>query len=256
VVASGLLVAASLLTPGFSVRAEAATAVSQQAAPADENAVAPEAAQPNGDTEQPGAVADDANTAAADAPAADAPAADAKKEAPPRPPREVYNEGLDKLGAGDLDAAEKLIEDARSRADIDGLLRRDATYDLGILEARRADGKTESAPEDALAALERSASWFRETVSLDAKDDDARHNLELVLKRALVLADAIAKKKQKELIDDISALMEEQRAFLGTLRAAVQGQRTHRRRPIPNATAPHFASSRPRSSRSPPRPRT
>jgi Ca-activated chloride channel family protein len=167
------------------------------------------------------AAAQDEEDAATTAP--DSNAAPEKKEEPARPPREVYNQGVDELAAGNLDAAEKLLEDARSRAGFDGELRRDATYDLGILDARRADGKTESAPEEALAALERSASWFRETVSLDAKDADARHNLELVLRRALVLADVIARKKQKELIDDVTALMEEQRAFLATLRTAVQG---------------------------------
>jgi Ca-activated chloride channel family protein len=180
------------------------------------------AAAPPGDGAAPagdGAAIDDAGEAGADV---DVPAAEEKEEEPPRPARLVYNEGVDKLAAGDLDAAEKLLEDARSRAGFDGELRRDATYDLGILDARRADSKIESAPEEALAALERSASWFRETVSLDAKDADARHNLELVLRRALVLADAIAKKNQKELIDDVTALMEEQRAFLAALRAAVQ----------------------------------
>ncbi len=226
-----LLIASVVVASGRGTRRRAAAAGAASmllaiwiAAPvtqarADETA--PAAVEAGDPAEEAAPAAEDAATTAADA---NAPAPETKKEEPPRPPREVYNEGVDKLGAGELDAAEKLLEDARSRAGFDGELRRDATYDLGILDARRADGKTESAPEEALAALERSASWFRETVSLDAKDADARHNLELVLRRALVLADAIAKKKQKELIDDVTALMEEQRAFLGTLRTAVQGQ--------------------------------
>jgi len=184
-------------------------------APAGDNAV------------QADATADAATTAAgegsAGASGVAAPPAPTEDKTPPKPPREVYNTALDMLGTGDLDGAEKLLEEARSRAGFDGLLRRDATYDLGILDTRRADAKIEAAPEEALAALERSASWFRETVSLDASDDDARHNLELVLRRALVLADAIARKKEKKLLDDIGALMEEQRAFLTTMRKAVQG---------------------------------
>jgi Ca-activated chloride channel family protein len=209
VAAAAMLLAITFAAPAPHARADDAAAPAAQA----------EAAQAGDGAAVEDAAGEDATTTGADS---DVPAAEDKEEEPPRPARLVYNEGVDKLAAGDLDAAEKLLEDARSRAGFDGELRRDATYDLGILEARRADGKIESAPEEALAALERSASWFRETVSLDAKDEDARHNLELVLRRALVLADAIAKKKQKELIDDVTALMEEQRAFLGTLRTAVQ----------------------------------
>ncbi len=194
-------------------------------------APAPARAQASGDPAAP---------AAADAPSEDAAAGGATdqpdgnqpdgeqptdpgaNDEPVRPAREVYNAGVDALQAGNLDEAGKLLEDARSRAEFDGLLRRDATYDLGMLEARRADAKVESAPEEALASLERAASWFREAVSLDASDADARHNLELVLRRALVLADAIAKKNSKGLLDEITTLMEEQRAFLQTLRTAVQ----------------------------------
>lgn len=196
-----LLLAMPTLAPG---RVQAADSVVSDEVPAEHAA---QAATPAGN-----AAANPDAVAVAKAP---------EKEAPP-PARETYNSALDKLGSGDLDGAEKMLEDARTRAGFDGLLRRDATYNLGILDARRADAKMEAAPEEALSALERSAAWFRETVSLDAKDDDARHNLELVLRRALVLADAIAKKKQKGLIDDITALMDEQRAFLGTLRKTVQ----------------------------------
>jgi len=211
VATAGLLLLALLFggaTPGdAALPQEGAAAAGEQAAGSSDPAALPADAAANADAAPP-AQAEEA----------------AVPEEKPKPPREVYNAALDKLGAGDLDGAEKLFEDARSRASFDGVLRRDATYDLGIVDARRADAKLESAPEDALAALERSAAWFRETVSLDAKDDDARHNLELVLRRALVLSDAIAKKKQKSLIDDVTALMDEQRAFLGGLRKAVQGE--------------------------------
>lgn len=239
-----LLVAAVVVGAGRAVRRRRAGAIAaaaivllvtatasradDAAAPAQDPASAAAAAGDNG-TAGDGANAGDASGEAA------TPAAEQKAE--PEPPREVYNTGLDKLAAGDLDAAEKLFEEARSRAAFDGVLRRDATYDLGILEARRADEKIESAPEDALAALERAASWFRETVSLDAKDEDARHNLELVLRRSLVLADAIAKKKQKSLLDDLTALMEEQRGFLVTLRTAVQGEPVHGGAPPPAPSA-------------------
>ncbi|MFN2376307.1 MAG: VWA domain-containing protein, partial [Candidatus Binatia bacterium] len=218
----GAAVAAALLLPwlataGTPNRAIAATVVHAQEGGA------------GGDAAAAGEAAQEAAAATGEAPQADAAAGEAAPaattgatEAPPRPPREVYNEALEKLAAGEFDAAEKLFEDARSRAAFDGILRRNATYDLGILDARRADSKIEGAPEEALGDLERAASWFRETVSLDPKDDDARHNLELVLRRALVLADAIARKKQKGLLEDITALMEEQRAFLATLREAVQ----------------------------------
>src|SRR5690606_32279577 len=95
-------------------------------------------------------------------------------------------------------------------------------YDLGMVEARRADAALEADPAAALAALERSASWFREAVSIDSTDDDARYNLELVLRRALVVADILAQKNQKTLIEDIEAMMEAQRGFLTGLREATQ----------------------------------
>lgn len=149
----------------------------------------------------------------------------AEKPAPPpedtRPPREIYNAGVSALGSGKLDETDQLLTKAREKGAFDGALRGAATYNLGIAEARRADGDLEGKPEEALAALERAAAWFREAVSIDAKDQDARYNLELVLRRALVLADAIAKKKEKSLLDDIKALMEEQRTFLTGLRESM-----------------------------------
>ncbi len=222
-----LLVASVVVAAGLATRRKTIQAVATAAvlmlvavsARADDHTQAPPAAAANANA----AAAPAEDAAAADTTANDTKPAPAPAEEKPKPPREVYNAGLEKLAADDLDGAEKLFEDARTRAEFDGVLRRDATYNLGVLDARRADARIESAPEEALPALERSAAWFREAVSLDAKDADARHNLELVLRRALVLADAIAKKKEKSLIDDVSGLMEDERGFLTALRKVVQG---------------------------------
>ncbi len=203
--ASALVLALLLMSAGA-----ARAAVTAQPSPSQAAAQAQAAGAPTAED------AGEADTTATDQ------AAKSDKPAPPpqdtRPPREIYNAGLSALGEGKLDEADDLLTKAREKGAFDGTLRGAATYNLGIAQARRADAALQGKPEDALAALERAAAWFREAVSIDAKDQDARYNLELVLRRALVLADSIAKKSQKSLLDDITALMEEQRTFLSGLR--------------------------------------
>jgi len=233
VAAASTVLLAALLTTAGTARA-AAPATSGQPAPTPPTAqhanteqrsrtAAQAAGAPASPTEPraDAAAAAVENAGEAGTPATDEAATPDEPAPPPedkRAPREIYNAGIAALGEGKLDEADQLLTKAREKGAFDGALRGAATYNLGIAEARRADAALQGKPEDALAALERAAAWFREAVAIDAKDQDARYNLELVLKRALVLADSIAKKKQKSLLDDITALMEEQRTFLTGLR--------------------------------------
>ena len=216
---------AAMLAAMIAMNADVARAAN---APAPQPASAPHQAAPQ-PASAPHEVAQPAATGAPDAEeagqagttAGDDNGKPAEPAAPPedkRPAREIYNAGLTALNDGKLDDADRLLTLAREKGAFDGALRGAATYNLGISEARRADASLESKPEDSLAALERSAAWFREAVAIDAKDQDARYNLELVLRRALVLSDSIAKKKEKPLLEDITALMEEQRGYLTGLR--------------------------------------
>ncbi|HYC57140.1 MAG TPA: VWA domain-containing protein [Candidatus Binatia bacterium] len=211
--ATSAATAAGMILLASTLLAAPRQAAAQQHAPAPEPGLAVDDGTAHG---EPGEESPPAGTGETDY------AEPAKPPQDTRPPREIYNEGLAKLEAGDLAAAAEALESARSKARLDNELRVKATYNLGIVETRVADSKLESQPEEALASLERAAAWFRDAVSLDEKDQDARYNLELVLRRALVLADAIAKKKEKSLLDDLMALMEEQRTFLAGLRETMQ----------------------------------
>ncbi|HYB99478.1 MAG TPA: VWA domain-containing protein [Candidatus Limnocylindrales bacterium] len=211
-------------------RAAAATTAAAAAAAVLVALAMPVHAQPQPAAPEPGLTVEDGAATAAEGEAADPAgtgAADGAGEPPGppedlRPPREIYNEGLARLDAGDLAGAAELLESARSKARLDNELRATATYNLGIVETRLADSKLEAQPEEALASLERAAAWFRDAVALNEKDQDARYNLELVLRRALVLGDSLAKKKEKSLLDELMALMEEQRTFLAGLRETMQ----------------------------------
>ncbi len=146
-------------------------------------------------------------------------ASDSQPEAPPEPvdPRESYNQGLADLGAEELDAAEHRFEDARTNAGTDGEVRFRATYNLGSVAVARADAVLDDDPQSALGALYRAADWFREAISLRSEHEASRKNLELVLRRAVVLADHLAKRDEQDLESSLDALIAAQRALLGDL---------------------------------------
>ncbi|MBT37057.1 MAG: hypothetical protein CL938_00720 [Deltaproteobacteria bacterium] len=140
----------------------------------------------------------------------------------PEVPREAFNAGLDALESGALDDAERLFEAARRSARGDGETRYRASYDLGWVEVARADAQLESEPEQALASLERSADWFREAIALRPAADEPRRNLEIVLARALILADSLAQRESKTLEQRLEAMIEAQRAVNRDARALVE----------------------------------
>ena len=136
----------------------------------------------------------------------------------PEDAREAYNIGLGALASGDLDEAERLLEAARQTSGADGEVRYRATYNLGWVEIERADGAMDSAPQEALTHLERSADWFREAIALRPTDTPSRRNLEIVLKRALILADSLAENEEGDLASRLDALIDEQRSAAASIR--------------------------------------
>ena len=133
------------------------------------------------DTTQP---APEAAAAAAEAPPS---AAETAAESP----RARYNAALALLDAGTLEPAVAEFLAARDAAGPDPTLRYRAAFNLGVALAAQTDAG-EAKPEETLAALRSSAAWFHDAVRLAPEgDDDARINLEIVLRRIERLADSI-----------------------------------------------------------------
>jgi len=159
----------------------------------------------------------------------------------PEDTREAYNRGLALLDRGALDDAERLLEQARSRAGADGEARFRATYNLGWVDVRRADESMKENPRDALGALERAADWFREAVALRPGSDRARRNLEIVLQRALALADSLAQREPRDIEARLASLIEAQRPVVAAIRGLVELVSQHRDDPnAPDAMRPQF----------------
>jgi Ca-activated chloride channel family protein len=144
------------------------------------------------------------------------------KPADTRPvdPRDGYNEALAYLDT-DFDRAERMLSEARRDAATDGDVRFRATYNLGWVEVKRADKLVGDQPQDALDHLRRSADWFRDAVRLRPDDSDARHNLDVVLRRILVLADSLAHKDERNLAQRLDELIEAQRRVVSGARQLV-----------------------------------
>jgi len=140
----------------------------------------------------------------------------------PEEPREAYNQGIQRLDEGRLDEAERLLEAARNNARGDGTTRFRASFNLGWVEVRRSEASIESDGPAALRSLERAADWFREAIAIDPESPEARRNLELVLRRALVLADSLADKEPKDIAARLDALIESQRSVAAGARQVAE----------------------------------
>lgn len=129
-------------------------------------------------------------------------------------PRSVYNDGVQALASHVYEDAERLLGRSRRDAKGDDELRFSASYNLGwvgVQQAGRAQGEN---PQQALAHLHRAADWFREAVRLRPENQDARHNLEVTLKRALVLADELARDREGGVEAAVAELTERQRSVV------------------------------------------
>jgi Ca-activated chloride channel family protein len=137
-------------------------------------------------------------------------------------PRELYNRGVAALDARQLEDAMQALEQARSRAGADGELRFRASYNLGVAAARDAEALEDEKPREALARLDRAAAWFQEAVEQRGDDEDARHNLEVTLRRALILEDRLAREAEGDVAKQLAALAERQRAIAGGAAALLE----------------------------------
>ncbi len=135
--------------------------------------------------------------------------------------RDIYNEALAFLDT-DFERAERWLTAARRESGTDGDVRFRATYNLGWVEVKRADKSIAEKPEEALASLRRAADWFRDAVRLRPDHTDARHNLEVVLRRILELADSLAKKEEGDLTQRLDALIASQRGLVASTRQVVE----------------------------------
>jgi len=131
--------------------------------------------------------------------------------------RAGYNQALTKLETGVLEAAARGFEAVRAGAGTDGEARFRATYNLGWVEVKRADANLNQEPRAVLQALHRAADWFREASALRPEHAASRRNLELVLRRALVLADHLAEHGEEDLAARLEQLINGQRTFLREL---------------------------------------
>lgn len=138
-----------------------------------------------------------------------------------RDPRSLYNDALSEINS-DFDAAERLLVAARRNAGIDGELRFRATYNMGWVEVGRADELLKEKPAESLRHLESAADWFRMAIGLRDDDLQARHNLEVVLRRILELRDSLEKQDDRDVTQRLDALIEAQRAVVGSALALVQ----------------------------------
>jgi len=143
---------------------------------------------------------------------ASAPAQAAKQPEPePEDPREIYNLGVAALDGGDLEEAKRALARARAEAGTDGELRFRASYNLGMAEAKDAEALEAEEPAEALAGWNRAAAWFREALQQRRDHEDARRNLEVSLRRALLLEDRLAQAGEADVEQELAKLAKRQR---------------------------------------------
>lgn len=170
-----------------------------------------------------------ASAAPATAPAGNAPVAAAPVGAdnsasqvtpavPAGSPRQRYNRAREAYGRGDYAQAEAAFLSARDAAEGDDELRFRAAFNVALTQAQRAAGLAKEKPQEAESALQQSAAWFRDAVRLRPADSDARHNLELVLRRLQALRDQL-NKGQNTLEARLARIIADER----TLRDRIRG---------------------------------
>lgn len=134
----------------------------------------------------------------------------------PGNPRLRYNLALEQLRAGSFPEAADGFLAARDAAGPDPELRYRSAFNLGLALAGQADGAG-ATPEDAIETLRDSAAWFHDAVRLAPEgDEDARVNLEVVLRRIQQLADQLNDGKRLEA--RLERVIDDQRGVRDTLR--------------------------------------
>lgn len=130
--------------------------------------------------------------------------------------RSTYNEGIEALSNGDLDTAATRFLEARDAAGVDQELRIDAAYNLALTNARMADEYAVPEPEKSMELLRQAAGWFQDALRLNPEDDEARANLEIVLRQIQLLADQLNDGQALEAALD--RVIEDQRVLRDQLR--------------------------------------
>ena len=143
----------------------------------------------------------------------------AQAELPKEPadPREIFNLGVSALEAGTVEEAIRRFERARREAADDGELRFRAAYDLGIASAILASALEADSPEEALRTLYTAADWFRDALQQHPEHEDSRVNLDVVLRRALLLADRLAQSNAKGADAELQEIAARQRELVAAL---------------------------------------
>jgi Ca-activated chloride channel family protein len=149
-----------------------------------------------------------------EAPPASSPTDEPAPAAEPADPRMLYNRGMRQSARGEPDEAERWFRRARREARGDAELRAAAAYNLGWTLVERAEGMRATEPEEALRLLYEAADWFRDAVQQQPAASDSRHNLEVVLRRALLLADQLAREDAASVEEVVQELAERQRALV------------------------------------------
>jgi len=155
--------------------------------------------------------------------AAAKPPGEADRPEEPVDSREIFNLGVLALEAGNAEEATRRFESARREAASDGELRFRAAYDLGVAWAMSASALEAESPEEALRALYTAADWFRDAIVQRPEHEDSRVNLDVVLRRALLLADRIAQGNAKGIDAELQEIATRQRELVMAL-AVLQGQ--------------------------------
>ena len=148
--------------------------------------------------------------------------------------RERYNVGLEDLEQGDSAGAAEDFLAARDDARGDAVLRYRSAFNLGLALAGQADGLAEEALRETIETLRSSAAWFSDAARLAPEgDEDARVNLEIVLRRIQQLADQINRDGHLEsrldrIIDDQRGLRDQLRQLLADVESKDGADFRHR----------------------------
>ena len=154
---------------------------------------------------------------------------DAADALPEFDPRTRYNTALEAFGASAIEAAVEGFLAARDEAGPDVELRYRAAFNLGVALAARADAEQAGEPERAIETLRTSAAWFNDAIRLAPEaDEDARVNLEVVLRRIQQLADQINQGNRLEarlnrIIDDQRGLRDSVRGLFSAIESEGAG---------------------------------
>ena len=155
--------------------------------------------------------------------------ADAEDSAPEPDPRTRYNTAIEEFGSGAIESAVEGFLTARDEAGADVELRYRSAFNLGVALAARADAEQIEEPERAIETLRTSAAWFNDAIRLaPGADEDARVNLEVVLRRIQQLADQLNQGNALEarldrIIDDQRGLRDSVRGLYAAIESEGAG---------------------------------